>query len=137
MSDHIAESAKYIKQLEGRIKELGDRRDQLLLLRSSSSRRQSTSNVEVFQGGTGGLIHVQMISSQGGPVVLSTSLKLLLQAGLDVVSCVTNKLSGSGGPLLHNIHCHVTDVAWNEMDVQQLKHRLYHLVSSNPIPRAS
>ncbi|KAL8161883.1 hypothetical protein V2J09_013372 [Rumex salicifolius] len=155
MSDHIAQSANYIKHLEGRIKELGGTRDQLtessnidnhavvaVAAAASAGAHHSTTatsptimmmttrrnNVEVFVGSAG--LQVQISCGEDYPPILSTSLKVLLQAGLDVVSCVTNRLSGGG--LLHNIHCQVNDdVGFSEIDVQQLQRTLYQLVCTS------
>lgn len=120
MGDHINEATKYIKHLEKKIKDSGAKRDQLQILSSLSTTTSSHGNgsssncsgnyVTVCCRSMG---QVEVILSTGGgfdpagKLQLSNVLKLLLEEGLSVVSCVSTKVNER---LLHTIQSQVLQV---------------------------
>ncbi|KAI8564696.1 hypothetical protein RHMOL_Rhmol03G0201600 [Rhododendron molle] len=117
VGDHINEATKYIKHLEKKIKDSGAKRDRLQSLSISSTTTScghgngSSSNcsanyVTVCCRSMG---QVEVILSTGGGFdpgksQLSSVLKLLLEEGLSVVSCVSTKVNER---LLHTIQSQI------------------------------
>ncbi|KAE9464940.1 hypothetical protein C3L33_03150, partial [Rhododendron williamsianum] len=124
VGDHINEATKYIKHLEKKIKDSGAKRDQLQSL-SSSSTTTTTTSCSHGNGSSSNcsancvtvccrsMGQVEVILSTGGgfdpagKLQLSSFLKLLLEEGLSVVSCVSTKVNER---LLHTIQSQVLQV---------------------------
>ena len=116
ISDHINEAASYIKDLQIKINELADKRDELkkfskstanFSLQGSGSSTNSSQPVGFFTiqntcGGVQVVISTSCFIEDGLP--LSRVLGLLVHEGLIVVSCVSTKVNGR---LLHTIQSEV------------------------------
>lgn len=121
MGDHINEATKYIKHLEKKIKDSGAKRDQLQILSSSSTTTTSSHGNGSSSNCSANYVtvccrsmgQVEVILSTGGgfdpagKLQLSSFLKLLLEEGLSVVSCVSTKVNER---LLHTIQSQVLQV---------------------------
>ncbi|PON88052.1 Basic helix-loop-helix transcription factor [Trema orientale] len=129
ISDHIHEAARYIKQLQMRIKELGNKRDYLkkyYLSNSSSTGPTDNGGAGSSSGSTpppaqGHLLRVQtccggveiMVSNsdfagdQASGLPLSRVLEVILEEGLSLVSCVSTKVNGR---LLHTVHSEASNI---------------------------
>uniref|UniRef100_A0A7C8ZWA1 BHLH domain-containing protein n=2 Tax=Opuntia streptacantha TaxID=393608 RepID=A0A7C8ZWA1_OPUST len=135
--DHITEAARYIKDLEKNVKELGDKRDKLKDSSSSSLdvRLSGDSNVGCSSSCTSSSrsdcnVSIQSFSSSieieiSSPIgdedafPLSRVLAVLIGEGLSIVSCVSSKVNQRW---IHIIHCEVTDGTL--IDANQLQWRL-------------
>ncbi|XP_044469001.1 transcription factor bHLH36-like [Mangifera indica] len=114
MSDQMNEAVKYIKNLEMRIKELGARRDELKKISNSSTHgsESGSSDLNVCESSivvSQSLIGVEVVYSCGyreHGLPLSRVLEILLDEGLCVVNCVSNKVRDR---LLHTIQAEVND----------------------------
>ncbi|GMI99561.1 hypothetical protein HRI_003625400 [Hibiscus trionum] len=128
ISDHMNGAVIYIKDLQKRIRELSSKRDELKKL-SDSSVYDLTSSAVVRQSLDG----VEVVISTGvgaRALTLSRVLKLLVEEGLGVVSCVSTRIDGG---LIHTIQSEVTDLTL--IDVPRLQQKLgEEISSSNPIP---
>ncbi|KAK8537088.1 hypothetical protein V6N13_042036 [Hibiscus sabdariffa] len=131
ISDHMNGAVVYIKDLQKRICELSSKRDELKKLsdssvfgRGMSSNDDLTSSAVVRQSLDG----VEVVISTGfgaRALTLSRVLKLLVEEGLGVVSCVSTRIDGG---LVHTIQSEVTDMTL--VDVPRLQHKLSEEISS-------
>ncbi|KAJ8448663.1 hypothetical protein Cgig2_010550 [Carnegiea gigantea] len=123
--DHITEAARYIKDLEKNVKELGEKRDKLKDSSSSSSldiklseaRNVGCSSSCTSSSSGSDCVSIHSFSSSieieigshvrdGDAFPLSRVLALLIEEGLSVVSCVSSKVNQRW---IHVIHCEVND----------------------------
>lgn len=133
MCDHITEAAKYIKDMEKNVNELGDKRDKLKSSSgdqggcSSSSTPRIDFNVSIHT--LSNVIQIEIgVAGFGDEDVfpLSRVLRVLIEEeGLNVVNCVSSKFSQRW---MYIIHCEVNDLT--SMDLQQLQQRLTSEISS-------
>lgn len=148
VSDHISEATRYIKDLEKNVKDLGEKRDKLkdsisslenqLINRdnigcsSSSSTTSTTSrssssstsdynvSIHIFSK----TVQIEIMAGVEDSYPLSKAVKVLSQEGLDVVSCVSNKVNQG---LIHIIYCEVNDVM--SVDSRYLQEQLMSVSS--------
>ncbi|XP_039000182.1 transcription factor bHLH126-like [Hibiscus syriacus] len=136
VSDHMNRAVIYIKELQKRIRELSSKRDELKKLSDSSfcdrpmsSKDGLTSSAVVRQS----LDDVEVVISTGvgaRALTLSKVLKLLVEEGLDVVSCVSIRIDG--GLIIHTTQSEVTDLT--PVDIPRLQQKPSEEISSvNPI----
>ncbi|KAK1576729.1 hypothetical protein Q3G72_016039 [Acer saccharum] len=146
MSDHMNGAVYYINDLKNKIKELSDKRDELIKRVSnssaSSSRResaggsrndhdQSPSNCVMIHPCFGGLEIVISITSfmreQG--FLLSMVLEIMIKEGLDVVSCLSTEVNEK---LLLTINTKVSDLTY--IDLSGLHQKLTEVMISTSTP---
>ncbi|OMO70009.1 hypothetical protein COLO4_28825 [Corchorus olitorius] len=132
-SDHLNGAISYIKDLQKRIEKLSARRDELKRLYSNidqgSSNESSPSNVVVRQS-LDGLQVVVIINTGLGAQALSLSrvLRLLLEDGLNVVSCISTRIDGG---LVHTIQCEANNMKSVDVHIPGLlEHKLHEEISS-------
>ncbi|XAR70369.1 hypothetical protein NMG60_11027205 [Bertholletia excelsa] len=106
--DHTHETVKYIRQLEKRIKELREKRDELKISVNESS---INGRSESFTSAVKNSVIRVGISKAGVQVLVCTAsisrvLGVLTQEGLTVLSCISTRVNGS---LLHTIECQVSE----------------------------
>ncbi|XP_022734970.1 transcription factor bHLH126-like [Durio zibethinus] len=131
ISDHMHGAVSYIKDLQNRIDELNAKRDELKKLSSSSGFDQGTSSNDscpssavVRQSFDG--VEVLIRTGLGAQALtLSRVLELLLEEGLDVVSCISTRIDGG---LIHTIQSEVSDLTC--VDVPGLERKLNEEISS-------
>ncbi|GAB4858693.1 hypothetical protein Ancab_010167 [Ancistrocladus abbreviatus] len=99
--DHIMEAANYVKNLQKSIKQLETKR--VALKRTSESSEFSQCQVDVHSCSGGGM-EVKISVGVREAIRLSRFLSVLLEEGLDVVSCVSTKANKRW---LHIIHAQV------------------------------
>ncbi|KAF8044306.1 hypothetical protein BT93_A2331 [Corymbia citriodora subsp. variegata] len=107
MSDHMNEAVNYIKHLQAKIRELGFKRDELKSIHSLAGLGCPGSNSSCP---TTFMVNsccesVEIVISRSireKDLLLSTVLELLLQQGLDVVSCFSSQAYDK---TVHTIHC--------------------------------
>ncbi|KAJ8448664.1 hypothetical protein Cgig2_010551 [Carnegiea gigantea] len=106
VSDHVAEAANYIKDLERNVKELGERRDQLrnsIEGGGSSSSFSPESAVSIRQFGGGLEIEIN-VDCEDMRFSLATALQIAYEEGLCVESYSSTKVSDR---FIHNLLCEV------------------------------
>lgn len=97
------EAVNYIKHLKEKIRELGEKRNELKSSSNSSSKNPSGDLVRVCSCWGGVEIVVSSDGEKEG-VPLSRVLERLVEEELNVVSCISTKVNGR---LLHTIQCEV------------------------------
>ncbi|OMO67972.1 hypothetical protein CCACVL1_20158 [Corchorus capsularis] len=119
-SDHLNGAISYIKDLQKRIEKLSARRDELKKLFSNES---SPSNVVVRQSLDG--LEVVMTNTGIGAQALSLSrvLQLLLEDGLNVVSCISTRIDGG---FVHTIQCEANNMKSVDVHIPGLLERKLH-----------
>ncbi|KAK4836839.1 hypothetical protein QYF36_000599 [Acer negundo] len=146
MSDHMNGAVYYINDLKNKIKELSDKRDELIKRVSnssaSSSRRESAGgsrndhdqppiNCVMIHPCFGGLEIVisstSFMREQG--FLLSMVLEIMIKEGLDVVSCLSTEVNEK---LLLTIHTKVSDLTY--IDLSGLHQKLTEVMISTSIP---
>ncbi|PPD94247.1 hypothetical protein GOBAR_DD08723 [Gossypium barbadense] len=122
----------YIKYLQKRVSELSYKRDELKKVLNSSgfdhgmsSDGAVLSTAVVHQSLDGGVEVVISTGFGARALTLSRVLELLVQEGLDVVSCVSTRIHGG---LAHTIQSEVTDLTL--VDVPRLEQKLSEEISS-------
>ncbi|XP_021765229.1 transcription factor bHLH126-like [Chenopodium quinoa] len=156
VSEHITEATRYIKDLEKNVKELGEKRDSLkdtfsslenrrnnkrennnVGCSSSSSTTSTTSrsssscstrdyNVNIHKFSKTLQIEITAGVEEDDPCPISKTLKVLAQEGLDVVSCVSNKVNQRW---IYVIYCEVTEET--AVDSCHLREKLMSVVVSS------
>ncbi|XP_021730189.1 transcription factor bHLH120-like [Chenopodium quinoa] len=154
VSDHITEATRYIKDLEMNVKELGEKRDSLkdtfsslenrrtkrehnvgcsssssttsTTSRSSSSSNTRDYNVNIHKFSKTLQIEITAGVEEDDPCPISKTLKVLAQEGLDVVSCVSNKVNQRW---IYVIYCEVNEET--PVDSCHLREILMSLVVSS------
>jgi len=109
ISDHMNEAVNYIRHMQNNIKELGAKRDELKKVSSNSNMENShegfhtSCNFSVHENN--GVIGIEITSGfrEEKPKV-SKLLQLLIQEGLEVVSCLSSEVNGR---LFHSVQCEV------------------------------
>ncbi|KAK5778037.1 transcription factor bHLH36-like [Gossypium arboreum] len=132
ISDHMNGAVMYIKYLQKRVSELSYKRDELKKVLNSTGFDHGMSydgavlsTAVVHQSLDGG---VELVISTGfgaGALTLSRVLELLVQEGLDVVSCVSTRINGG---LVHTIQSEVIDLTL--VDLPRLEQKLSEEISS-------
>ncbi|XVF12395.1 hypothetical protein REPUB_Repub08aG0114200 [Reevesia pubescens] len=134
ISDHMNGAVSYIKDLQKRIDELSAKRYELKKLSDNSSgfdQGMSSNDNDSFTSSA-----VVRQSLDGVEVVISTGigaraltvprvLAVLLEEGLDVVSCISTRIDGG---LIHTIQSQVNDLTC--VDVPRLEQKLNYEISS-------
>ncbi|RDX78087.1 Transcription factor bHLH118 [Mucuna pruriens] len=118
ISDQMNEAVNYINHLQKNIKEVSDKRDELKkkvlsinhsLQSHETKHKSSCFTVHQNSGGVG-------IEMEGVP--LSKLLQLLLEEGLEVVSCLSTQVNGR---LLHSVQCEVDNS--DSVDLSELRRK--------------
>ena len=110
ISDHTDGAVSYIKDLQKRIDELSTKRDELKKLSDSSgfdlgmSSNDSFPSSAVVRQSLDGVEVVISIGVRAQALTLSRVLELLLEEGLEVVSCISTRIDGG---LIHTIQSEV------------------------------
>ncbi|KAI6696239.1 hypothetical protein NL676_016358 [Syzygium grande] len=107
MSDHMNEAVNYIKHLQAKIREMSFKRDELKSIHSlaalgSPSSNSSCSTMFTVNSCCESVEIMISRSIREKDLLLSTVLELLLQEGLDVVSCFSSQTSDR---IVHTIQC--------------------------------
>lgn len=111
MSDYMNEAVNYIKHLQTKIRELSFKKDELKSIHSLAnldSPSSDSSGLTIFTVNSC-CESVEIVISRSireKDLLLSTVLELLLQHGLDVVSCFSCQVNDR---VLHTIHCELAD----------------------------
>lgn len=104
LSDQMNEVVNYINHLQKNIKELSDKRDELNNLSNILKKDHASASFTFHQ--SDGCVGIEITSGfreeEGLPV--SKLLEILLEEGLEVVSCISTKVNGK---LLHSMQCEV------------------------------
>ncbi|XP_038688156.1 transcription factor bHLH118-like [Tripterygium wilfordii] len=132
-SDQIQEAMNYIKKLETKIQELGDKRDGLIK-RSSSSSSSNCSLLDEYCSSDQlfmvlvepCLVGIRVIINTELGVPLSRFLHLLVGEELSVISYTSSKVNQR---MLHSVDCQVSD--GRSIDVSELQQKL---TNSSVIP---
>lgn len=113
ISDHVEEAINYIKHLKSNVKELEEKKDQLkqsVESTSSTSEFGGSSNsagvvgsVVIRQSMVGLQIDISVGHEDEG-FSLSSGLQVVIDEGLEVVSCTSTKFNDR---LIHNLQCQV------------------------------
>jgi len=105
MSDHLDVATKYIRHLQQKMQVLKEKRDGLKL-------EVCNSNYEVIVNpwNTGGVEVTVCTTSSDQGLPLSKVLQCLAKQGLDVVSCISNRVRDN--KLVHSIQAQVLHL-WN------------------------
>ncbi|XP_014510613.1 transcription factor bHLH118 [Vigna radiata var. radiata] len=124
ISDHMNEAVNYIKHMQNNIKELVAKRDELKKLSNHSNMENSheglhtSCNFTVHENND--IIGIEITSGfiEERPKV-SKLLQLLIQEGLEVVSCLSSEVNGR---LLHSVQCEVNSS--NCVDLSELRRKI-------------
>ncbi|KAL3755857.1 hypothetical protein ACJRO7_002843 [Eucalyptus globulus] len=128
-SDHMNEAVNYIKHLQAKIGELGFKRDELKSIHSLAALGSPSSNSSCLTTFTVNSCCeiVEIVISQSireKDFLLSTVLDLLLQQGLDVVSCFSSQAYDK---IVHTIRCELA-YGNGSFDLTHLKGKLKELL---------
>ncbi|XVE64130.1 hypothetical protein DITRI_Ditri07aG0077300 [Diplodiscus trichospermus] len=131
ISDHMNGAVSYIKDLQKKIDGLRAKRDELKKISASSGFDQGVSSNDSFTSSAvvrRSIDGVEVVISTGhGTQALSLSrvLELLLEEGLDVISCISTRIDGG---MIHTIQSEVSDLT--RVDVAGLEQKLNEEISS-------
>nr|WCO08265.1 hypothetical protein [Suaeda aralocaspica] len=131
-SDHIAEAANYIKDLEKNVKDLTDKRDELKATSSASNYHVggSSNNPRPRQGSVvieprlGGISIDIDVGYEDESFCLSSALQIAIEEGISVSRYTSTRVADR---LIHSIVCEVNDLTC--VDFNRLQWRLNDLVS--------
>ncbi|XVF09736.1 hypothetical protein REPUB_Repub07fG0121200 [Reevesia pubescens] len=133
VSDHMNEAVNYINYLKKRIQELSVKRDKLEKLSNLSAFDQGTAcssdncslinfvAIHPYCGGAEIVINSGFGDESGH---LSTMMQVILEEGLDVISCVSSQTNEG---FLHNIQSEVSDLT--KLDIPRLQTKLNDLIA--------
>ncbi|KAK3022207.1 hypothetical protein RJ639_047029 [Escallonia herrerae] len=130
-SDHMHQAVSYINHLQQNIKELDKKRDKLKKLSTISiaklrnigiSSNKCLPQIISVSSCWGG---IEILISSEEHFTLSIVLEILLEEGLDVVSCVSTKVNER---FLHTIQAEVSGLTCNDPSV--LQEKLTNLINS-------
>jgi len=132
LCDHMNESVNYIKQLKKDIKELSIKRDKIKDMSSSiADNSEASGSSENCVSGTfmlslcwGGVEISINSGSEDEEFPLSRVLEILVEEGLDVVSCVSTRINKK---LLHVIKSEVSDPTC--VDLSMLEEKLASVIN--------
>ncbi|KAA8539847.1 hypothetical protein F0562_026539 [Nyssa sinensis] len=132
--DHMKEAVNYIKKLQKNIDELSIKRDELKRNSNSSdlssgdgdgssSHSSTVTNCVTVLPCLGGVKVVFSSGSDDERLQLSRVMEVLLEEGLNVVSCFSTKVREK---LLHTVQSEVKD--FSRFDPSELQRKLNHVV---------
>ncbi|XP_061359006.1 transcription factor bHLH118-like [Gastrolobium bilobum] len=126
MSDHMNEAVNYIKHMQNNIKELGAKRDELKKLSNSKMENQESKhtscNFTLHENN--GIVGIEITSGfREESLKLSKLLQLLLDEGLEVVSCLSTDVNGK---LFQSVQCEVSNS--NSVDLSELKRKVSNVI---------
>ncbi|XP_028795944.1 transcription factor bHLH118-like [Neltuma alba] len=130
ISDHMNEAVTYIKHLQKKIKELGDKRDELKKHSSDNSNLETPDegqqkSVSFTVHENNGVVGIEIISNfKDERFSVSKLLELLLEEGLEVVTCLFTQVNGR---ILHSLHCEVN--CSNSVDLSELRRKIASFIS--------
>ncbi|GAB4858695.1 hypothetical protein Ancab_010169 [Ancistrocladus abbreviatus] len=109
LSDHVMEATNYINKMQKSNRELRGKRDALLKRSSNSADLSSARDCVVIQEACSGEsmgFKITIIGIREESLHLSTLLNIMLEEGLDVVSCVSTKANEKW---VHVVHSQVNE----------------------------
>ncbi|KAK7270802.1 hypothetical protein RJT34_26238 [Clitoria ternatea] len=129
ISDHMNEAVNYIKHMQNNIKELGAKKDELKKLpncqkmeNNHESNLHSSGNFSVHENNS--IVGIEITSGfREESFRLSKLLRLLLEEGLEVVSCLSIEVKGR---LLHSVQCEVNNS--NSVDLSELRRKVANVI---------
>nr|AKN09547.1 basic helix-loop-helix transcription factor [Salvia miltiorrhiza] len=124
VSDHMHEAASYIKDMEKKIEELQLRRDELKNASASNTTFDLPNFVTVNCCCDGLEILINCGVKEGYGFSLSRVIVELTHNGLDVVTCISNKVNGR---FLYKIHTQVNALAY--INLAELQQRLAYEIN--------
>ncbi|XP_057786283.1 transcription factor bHLH36-like [Salvia miltiorrhiza] len=124
VSDHMHEAASYIKDMEKKIEELQLRRDELKNASASNTTFDLPNFVTVNCCCDGLEILINCGVKEGYGFSLSRVIVELTHSGLDVVTCISNKVNGR---FLYKIHTQVNALAY--INLAELQQRLAYEIN--------
>ncbi|CAJ1977130.1 unnamed protein product [Sphenostylis stenocarpa] len=130
ISDQMNEAVNYINHLQKNIKELSDKRDKLKKKLPLNSTLESCKNKHASSGFTvhhtsDGAVGIEISGFSEEGVSLSKLLELVLEEGLEVVSCLSTKFNGR---LLHSLRCEVDNS--DRVDLPELRRKISNVIPS-------
>ncbi|XP_020208943.1 transcription factor bHLH36 [Cajanus cajan] len=124
ISDHMNEAVNYIKHMQNNIKELGARRDELKKLSNYSNTENNQEGLHTSCNFTvhenNGIMGIEITSgSREKRPKLSKLLKLLIEEGLEIVSCLSTEVNGR---LIYSVQCEVNNSS--SVDLSELRKKV-------------
>ncbi|RDX84576.1 Transcription factor bHLH126, partial [Mucuna pruriens] len=124
ISDHMNGAVNYIKHMQHNIKELGAKRDELKKLSNYSKMENNHEGLHTSCNFTvhenNGVMGIEITSAfREERPKLSKLLQLLVEEGLEVVSCLSTEVNGR---LLHSVQCEVNNS--NCVDLSELRKKV-------------
>nr|AFK46849.1 unknown [Lotus japonicus] len=120
------EVVNYINHLQKNIKELSDKRDELNNLSNILKKDRASASFTFHQ--SDGCVGIEITSGfreeEGLPV--SKLPEILLEEGLEVVSCISTKVNGK---LLHSMQCEVNSNS-ESVDLTELRRKISNVIQS-------
>ncbi|XP_027359467.1 transcription factor bHLH118-like [Abrus precatorius] len=131
ISDHMSEAVNYIKHMQHNIKELGAKRDKLKKLSNYSKMENNHETLHTYGNFTvhenNGIVGIEITSGfRKESFKLSKLLQLLIEEGLEVVSCLSTEANGR---LLHSVQCEVNDS--NSVDLSELRRKVANVIPTH------
>ncbi|XP_038875626.1 transcription factor bHLH118-like [Benincasa hispida] len=135
ISDHIHETVNYIQHMQERIQQLSDKRDELRKLSNGTTATVDTAKTlnsserdsVVVRPKDGIGIQVVIDTATKHRFPLSNFLQALAAEGLEILSCISNRLNER---FIHTIECQPilnNDGVYPNIDVFELHHKLTNL----------